>query len=59
MGSIPCGRPGNEAVDKPVLDHDGHSINSDKSISGLNLGNSQGVYANCSLLYITSQTIYR
>jgi hypothetical protein len=48
-----------EAVDKLVLDNSSYSINSDKSILGLNSGNSQGECAKSSSLWISSLTIYR
>jgi hypothetical protein len=38
-----------KAVDKPVLDKGGYFIASEKSISGLDSGNSQGMYSKCSL----------
>ena len=37
-----------KAVDKPVLVKGGYFIASEKSISGLDSGNSQGMYAKCS-----------
>jgi hypothetical protein len=39
-----------EAVDKPVLDKGSYFIASEKSISGLDSGNSQGIYTKYSLL---------
>ena len=39
-----------EAVDKPVLNKGGYFIASEKSISGLDSGNSQGMCTNCYLL---------
>jgi hypothetical protein len=34
-----------KAVDKPALDNDDNSVNHDKSVSGPNSGNSQGISA--------------
>jgi hypothetical protein len=35
------------AIEKPALDDDDCFINPNKSMLGLNLGNSQGISANC------------
>ena len=48
-----------KAIDKPTLDKGGHSINSDKSRSGINFGDSQGESKNSSLLWISSLTMHR
>jgi hypothetical protein len=47
-----------EACDKSTLDEGGYSINPDKSISGLNSGDSQGGCANSSS-WISSLTMHR
>jgi hypothetical protein len=47
-----------EASGKPAPDKGRHSINPDKSISGLNSGDSQGGCANSSS-WISSLTVYR
>jgi hypothetical protein len=47
-----------EAVDEQALDKGGYSINLDKSISGLNSGDSQGGCANSSS-WISSLTMHR
>jgi hypothetical protein len=48
-----------EVVDKSALDKGGHSINSNKSILGINIKDSQGESSNLSLLWISSLTMHR